>query len=155
MQFSDLSSIIKVAAPLLGTVIGGPFGATIGTIVAGVFGGSTPMEVASNIQSDPDSVSKLQQIEYEHQQALSALASQQETNAQDARQFTTGLGKAKWLILGLSTFIVLCLISLVYLFLFLSPHVNTQEMSLLELVMPGFTGIAASAGALMFGTIKK
>lgn len=71
MKWSDLKEQIGKFAPLIGTVVGGPAGATIGALVASGLGvENTPDAVSQAIKSDPNAAIKLKQIEAENEQHL-------------------------------------------------------------------------------------
>ncbi len=64
MDWKDLASTVGKAAPILGTLLGGPAGAAVGAIVASALGtGNDPAEVEKAIAADPASLVKLRDIE--------------------------------------------------------------------------------------------
>lgn len=76
MNWSDLKGIIGTAAPILGTLVGGPAGAVVGKLIAsglGLNGDATPGEVNNLLQSNPDAFVKLQQIEADNKVQLQQL----------------------------------------------------------------------------------
>lgn len=78
MDWKDLATTVGRAAPLLGTLLGGPAGAAVGGIVASVLGtGSSPDEVSQALATNPDAAVKLRQIEAERQTRLQELAADQ------------------------------------------------------------------------------
>lgn len=71
MNWKKLGGIIGQSAPLLGTALGGPAGATIGTLVAGALGvESTPQAVEQAVKNDPDALIKLKRFELENEQSI-------------------------------------------------------------------------------------
>lgn len=81
MDWKDLQGIIGGAAPLLGTLIGGPAGAAVGSIVASALGvGATPSEVSQALATNPDAAVKLKQIESDQAVKLQELAVNAENN---------------------------------------------------------------------------
>src|SRR3954468_16575067 len=64
MQWSDIANIVGKAAPILGTVLGGPAGAAVGGLVAAALGvESTPDAIAKAVAADPEAALKLAQLE--------------------------------------------------------------------------------------------
>lgn len=77
MKLADLKPLVSLAAPLLGTVIGGPFGGVAGTILSSLFKTSSdPEDLSRAIQSDPEAAIKLKQAEMDHELALKQLTLQ-------------------------------------------------------------------------------
>lgn len=70
------NTAISVGAPLLGGALFGPAGAAVGSIIAGKFGlplDSTPDQVLTAIDGDPEAALKLRQIETTHVERLQEL----------------------------------------------------------------------------------
>lgn len=68
MKWSDIKGLIGNAAPLLGTVVGGPAGAAVGSIIASALGvEDNPKAVSEAIKNDPDAFIKLKQIELDNE----------------------------------------------------------------------------------------
>lgn len=100
MEWSKVISLVKGAAPLLGTAIGGP----AGTVVGGLAGGAIsligqafgiedvedPEQIYNAIKADPEAVIKLKQIELDNKTELQKLALQIDQaylqDVQNARQ---------------------------------------------------------------------
>lgn len=81
MEWKDISKLVGTAAPILGTLLGGPAGMAIGSIVASGLGvGNTPDEVSQALAVNPDAAVKLKQIEATRQTELQALVVQAEAN---------------------------------------------------------------------------
>lgn len=75
MEWKDIATTVGKAAPLLGTLLGGPAGAAVGGIVASVLGtGATPDEVSQALATNPDAAVKLREIEADRQVHLQGLA---------------------------------------------------------------------------------
>jgi hypothetical protein len=73
MDWKDVSAAVGKAAPLLGTLLGGPAGAVVGGLVASALGtGSTPDEVSAAL-ANPDAAVKLRQVEADRQVKLQEL----------------------------------------------------------------------------------
>ena len=89
MDWKDISKAVGAAAPILGTLLGGPAGAAIGALVAGGLGvGNTPDEVSQALAVDPSAAVKLKQIEATRQVELQTLIVQAEANRLTANTAT-------------------------------------------------------------------
>jgi len=81
MEWKDISKMVGAAAPMLGTLLGGPPGAAIGAMIASGLGvGATPDEVSQALTVNPDAAVKLKQIEATRQTELQALVVSAEQN---------------------------------------------------------------------------
>jgi hypothetical protein len=81
MEWKDLAKIVAGAAPILGTLIGGPAGAAVGAIVASGLGvGNTPDEVSQALLINPEASLRLKEIEATRQTELRTLLVQSEAN---------------------------------------------------------------------------
>jgi hypothetical protein len=146
MNLADLGRTIAKAAPLLGTALAGPAGATIGSLIASKFGGgdANPDELNALIQADPEAALKLKEIENTHETQLAQIALQHaQTEAADfasARQASVDYVKAtgqtdyfKWFI-GVSSHIAF------YAILFAlwryDSHLNSFEQTIVSGMMP-------------------
>ena len=99
MDWSKVASFVKGAAPLLGTVIGGPVGTLAGgaiSLIASAFGVEdveNPTTIYEAIKADPDAIIKLKEIELNNKTELSKLALQSDqsylADTQDARKAQT------------------------------------------------------------------
>ena len=64
MDWRDLASTVGKAAPILGTLLGGPAGAAVGSIIASALGtGNTAEDVSAAMQADPAAMVKLREVE--------------------------------------------------------------------------------------------
>lgn len=74
MDWKDIQGDIAAAAPVLGTLIGGPAGGAIGSLVASALGTqSDPAAVQMALKTDPDAAVKLRQIEADQKVRLQEL----------------------------------------------------------------------------------
>lgn len=74
MDWKDVAGAVGKAAPILGTLLGGPAGAVVGGLVASALGvGSTPDEVSQALATNPEAAVKLKQIEADRQVRLQEL----------------------------------------------------------------------------------
>ncbi len=81
MDWKDLATTVGRAAPMLGTLLGGPAGAAVGGLIASALGsGSTPDEVSQALVANPDAAVKLKQIETDRQTKLQELVVLAESN---------------------------------------------------------------------------
>lgn len=75
MDWKDIAGVVGKAAPLLGTLLGGPAGGAVGALVASALGtGADPDAVAKEIAANPDAAIKLREIEAQRQTDLQGLA---------------------------------------------------------------------------------
>jgi len=99
MEWTEIASVVKKYAPVLGNVVGGfiPGAGAVGTgisLIASAFGvedeDPKPEQILKAIQADPEAAIKLRKIEAENQQALASIALKQEEmrlqDVQGARQ---------------------------------------------------------------------
>jgi hypothetical protein len=74
MDWKDIAGAVGKAAPLLGTLLGGPAGAAVGGLIASALGtASDPAEVQAAMAS-PDALVKLREIEATNRVRLQELA---------------------------------------------------------------------------------
>jgi hypothetical protein len=74
MDWKDIAATVGKAAPLLGTLLGGPAGGAVGALVASALGtGADPDAVAKEIAANPDAAVKLREIEAKRQADLQGL----------------------------------------------------------------------------------
>lgn len=75
MNWKDLRDVVGKAAPILGTLIGGPGGAAVGSIIASTLGvENKPDAVLQEIQANPEAAVKIREIEARRQVELESLA---------------------------------------------------------------------------------
>lgn len=78
MDWKDIAGAVGKAAPILGTLLGGPAGAAVGSIVASALGtGGTPEEVSAALTNDPLALVKLREIEATKAVRFEELATEQ------------------------------------------------------------------------------
>lgn len=64
MNWSSISKVVGIAAPTLGTLLGGPAGAAVGTLIASALGTeSDPASVTTALQNDPGAAAKLAELQ--------------------------------------------------------------------------------------------
>lgn len=81
MEWKDIASTVGKAAPMLGTLLGGPAGAAVGGLIASALGsGSSPDDVSQALVTNPDAAVKLKQIEADRQAKLQELVVLAESN---------------------------------------------------------------------------
>ncbi len=119
MNWSDVGKKVADFAPLLGSVLGGPAGASIGAIVASEYGTSPePVEVAKAISADPEASIKLRSIETAHKERLAEIKlDQAKTEIADKQHARTAHKDAKMpaiLSVGLTVLIALIVWLLFY-----------------------------------------
>lgn len=74
MDWRDVAGKVGAAAPILGTLLGGPAGAAVGGLVAAALGtGNTADDVSQAMATNPDAAVKLRQIESDERVKLQAM----------------------------------------------------------------------------------
>lgn len=77
MDWKDIAGTVGKAAPLLGTLVGGPAGAAVGGLIASALGAAaTPDDVSQALSTDPEAAVKLRQIEADRTVKLQELVEQ-------------------------------------------------------------------------------
>lgn len=93
MDWKDIAGAVGKAAPILGTLLGGPAGAvvgTIGSIISSALGcENSPAAVQMALQSNPDAAVKLAQIEADSRVRLQELAVKAASDQANAEQAAT------------------------------------------------------------------
>jgi hypothetical protein len=80
MEWKDLKSIVGKAAPILGTLLGGPAGGAVGALVSSVLGvDNEPDEVHKALSADPSLLLKLREAEIQQQTQLQQMMVESET----------------------------------------------------------------------------
>ncbi|PTY38561.1 hypothetical protein BGP77_11480 [Saccharospirillum sp. MSK14-1] len=80
MNWSFLKKTVGKVAPVAGSLLGGPAGGAVGGLIASALGvEATPDAVANAIESDPDAVLKLRQVETNHAEQMQRLQLEAET----------------------------------------------------------------------------
>jgi hypothetical protein len=89
MDSKSLLALVSKAAPLLGSVLGGPLAGVATTLIAAAF--NTPNDHASiltALTTNAQASEKLKEIEYKHQEALLAIQQQDLASARLMNQST-------------------------------------------------------------------
>lgn len=80
MNWSDIGALVGRAAPVVGTLLGGPAGAVVGALVANALGTSNdPESVNLALSSNPDAMVRVQELQLNARVELEKLAVQVET----------------------------------------------------------------------------
>lgn len=75
MSWASVKEAVGKAAPLLGTLLGGPAGAAVGAIVSSTLGvENKPEAVLEELQANPEALVKLREVEARRHVELEALA---------------------------------------------------------------------------------
>lgn len=81
MDWKDIASVVGKAAPVVGTLLGGPAGAAVGGLVAAALGtDSTPDAVSAALIGNPDAIVKIQELQTNAKVQLQQLAVTAEQN---------------------------------------------------------------------------
>lgn len=80
MNWSDIGSIVGKAAPMVGTLLGGPAGAAVGALVASALNvSSDPESVSAALSASPDALVRVKELQLNAEVQLQQLAVQIET----------------------------------------------------------------------------
>lgn len=81
MDWKDIAGVVGKAAPVVGTLLGGPAGAAVGGLVAAALGtDSTPDAVSAALVGNPDAIVKIQELQTNAKVQLQQLAVTAEAN---------------------------------------------------------------------------
>jgi len=81
MKWSDVGNIIGRAAPVVGTLLGGPAGAAVGALVSSALGvQNDPESVNAALSSNPDAIVRIQELQTNAKVQLQQLAVTAENN---------------------------------------------------------------------------
>lgn len=81
MDWSDLKGIVGKAAPVVGTLLGGPAGAAVGGLISVALGtDNTPDAVSAELAGNPDAIVKIQELQTNAKVQLQQLAVTAEAN---------------------------------------------------------------------------
>ena len=92
-------SVLGDAAPVIGSLLGGPGGAAVGGLIASALDvGASSADLAAAVQKNPDLIAKLKEMEVQQQQALLQLDAKltqgqlaiDQAEAQSSRLFVAG-----------------------------------------------------------------
>lgn len=80
MNWKDIGGLVGKAAPLVGSLLGGPAGGAVGGLVAKALGtDASPDVVAEAINTDPDALLKVRKLELDHERDLTRMRIEAET----------------------------------------------------------------------------
>ena len=87
MSWDKVKSIVGTAAPIIGTLLGGPAGPTVGSLVASLLGvENTPQAIEQELKNNPEALVKLKQLEFENQVQLKQIAFEHEALKSEERK---------------------------------------------------------------------
>ena len=70
-MWDNVKNILGTAAPIIGTLIGGPAGTAVGSLVASALGvENTPQAIEQELKNNPEALVKLKKFEFENQVQL-------------------------------------------------------------------------------------
>lgn len=80
MDWSDVGGIVAKAAPLVGSLLGGPAGGAAGALVAKALGTeATPDATAAALQANPEALERVRTLELENERELTRMHLEAET----------------------------------------------------------------------------
>jgi len=74
MNWESIKDTVGKAAPILGTLVAGPAGASVGALIANALGTDPTPASVNQALLDPDKQADLQRWAYEHEEKLSSIA---------------------------------------------------------------------------------
>lgn len=81
MDWKDIAGVVGKAAPVVGTLLGGPAGTAVGGLVAAALGtDATPDAVSAALVGNPDAIVKIQELQTNAKVQLQQLAVTAEAN---------------------------------------------------------------------------
>lgn len=81
MDWKDIASVVGKAAPVVGTLLGGPAGAAVGSLISAALGTeNTPDAVSAALLGNPDAIVKVQELQTNAKVQLQQLAVTAEAN---------------------------------------------------------------------------
>jgi len=81
MDWGDVKGVLGKAAPLVGSLLGGPVGGSVGAMVANALGvENSPDQVLKELKNNPDALVKIKTLESEERIALRKLTVEQASN---------------------------------------------------------------------------
>lgn len=81
MNWSDVGGIVAKAAPLVGSMLGGPAGGAVGGLVAKALGtDATPDAIGEALKADPAALERVRKLEMENEQELTRMHLEAETS---------------------------------------------------------------------------
>jgi hypothetical protein len=93
MSWASIAKHVGQAAPLLGTVLGGPAGGAVGALISSALGVDNDPSAVANAMASPETLVTLKQIESDHRAQLEQMALEQtkaeladKANARDAHK---------------------------------------------------------------------
>lgn len=170
MEWKDVANIVKKAAPLLGSVLGGPAGGAVGGLVATALGADpdNPDDVISKIEKDSKATEKLQELELKHKERLEELKIEEakirlegekarlaDVQSARAREITLAkAGKLNWFQYGLAGLVVLGFFVLTIYLIAEGLDVGVSALSVLNLLFGALVSGFASVLAYFFGSSR-
>lgn len=81
-MFDQIANVIKSAAPAIATALGGPAAGGAVKLLTSAFGGSAddPADLLQRIQQDPEAMTRLKELEYNHAEEMRRLTIEAEKN---------------------------------------------------------------------------
>ena len=81
MDWSDIGSMLGKAAPVVGTLLGGPAGGAVGGLISQALGtDAEPDKVAQMLDQDPAAYERIKKLEQEHERELRQMMLEAETS---------------------------------------------------------------------------
>ena len=99
MNWKDIGNLVGKAAPILGTVVGGPAGTVVGSLIASALGvENTAESVYQELKNNPDAYIKIKQFELDEKVMLKdhiqKMAEINFKNVSSAREREVNMGRA-------------------------------------------------------------
>jgi len=153
VNWSDLGEKVADFAPVLGTLLAGPAGASVGSLIASEYGTkSDPAEIAAKLSTDPNAAINLRKIELDNKAELARISAQALRLEAEDKQNARAEHKNSIMPAVLSVVLTLLVAFIVYLLFYVAVPTGAKEVLFMML------GIVARewAGSMQywFGTTR-
>jgi len=166
-----LDDLVRIGAPLLGSVLGGPPGLAIGVIglvtrALGLADNSSLKDIAKEIQTNPEAALKLRELEVNYQQYIASVRLQMDQAAYADRasarsrevEITKATGKKDWYPSILGGFVVLAFTAIIFVLIVSPPNIDEKNknyqnyQSLINILIGSLTAGFSTVLSYYFGS---
>jgi hypothetical protein len=135
-MLKELIALLEDVAPTLATALGGPLAGGMVSLIGSIFGNpaATPGELANLIKGDPDSSTKIKEIEL-HMQQLSSDVEIYKTEVDDKKDARAHAVDYKNLMKNMAYLVTLGFFVALFLMFFDKLDMNSDEKNLLAMLV--------------------